>query len=152
MSDNKQKQEDWLILCEYVKKDIMGYTDDMKFPRFIALRLRGLASGQFMANKKQKPQAEYDYKTILYTFKACKLDIMNGFKSNQTKWKNENHRFNYCMVIIESNINDMVIRLRNAKKAKKQAEGLNLINQENEGATYKKRTKEVENKKLEDLW
>ena len=29
----------------------------VKFPRYLALRLKGLHKGTFMANKKQKPQA-----------------------------------------------------------------------------------------------
>lgn len=146
-----QENEEWLTLCEYVKNEIMGYSDDMKFPKFIALRLRGLSKGTFMANKNQKPQASYDYKTILYTFKACKLNIINGFKSNNTKFTNEQHRFNYLMVIIENNINDMVIRLKNAKKAKEKTENIPLDNQTNEGATYTSKNKKII-KELEELW
>lgn len=141
----------WISLCEYVKKDIMGYSDDMKFPKFIALRLRGLSKGQFMANKKQKPLANYDYQTILYTFKSCKLDILNGFKSNNTKFQNEQHKFNYALVIIENNINDMVIRLQNAKKAKEKAETIEVDNIYHEGAEYINRTRE-QNNNLKDLW
>lgn len=148
---NKEENEIWLELCDYVKKEIMGYSDDMKFPRFIALRLRGLSKGTFMANKKHKSLANYDYKTILYTFKACKLDIINGFKSNNTKFTNEQHRFNYCMIIIENNINDMVIRLQNAKKAKEKTETMEVDNLYHEGAEYKSKIK-TENINLKDLW
>ncbi len=149
--NNKDVQKDWLELCAYVHKDIMGYSEDMKFTRFVALRLRGLASGQFVANKKQKPQATYDYKTILYTFKACKLDIISAFKSNQTKWTSEQHKFNYCMVIIENNINDMVIRLKNAQKAKEKTEDIKLDNITHDGANYQKKDKKINND-LQDLW
>jgi len=146
-----KKNEDWISLCEYVKKEIMGYSDELKFPRFIALRLRGLGEGKFIANKKQEPLANYDYKTILYTFKICKYDILNGFKNNNTKFTNEEHKFNYAMVIIEKNINDMVIRLQNAKKAKEKAETINLDNIYHESAEYSNKTKKT-NYSLEDLW
>lgn len=151
MSNKPRKDQDWCDLYEYVKKEIMEYSDDLKLPSFIILRLRGLANGNFMANKKQNPLANYEYKTILYTFKICKQDILAGFKTNNTKFKNEQHKFNYAMVIIESNINDMVIRLNNAKEAKQKAESINLENIYHDGAEYTTKTKKA-NYSLEDLW
>ncbi len=142
---------EWINLYEYVKKEIMEYPDDFKLPKFIILRLRGLAKGQFLANKKQPPMANYEYKTILYTFKICKLSILTGFKSNNTKFTNEQHKFNYAMVIIENNINDMVIRLKNAKSAKEKTESLKMDNINHEGAEYISKTKK-ENNNLKDLW
>jgi hypothetical protein len=142
---------DWNNLYEYVKKEIMEYPDDYKLPKYIVLRLRGLAKGQFLANNKQTPMANYEYKTILYTFKICKSSILVGFKSNNTKFKDEQHRFNYAMVIIENNINDMVIRLKNAKVAKEKTESLILDNIEHDGAEYIPKTKK-ENDNLKDLW
>lgn len=146
-----RKDQDWIDLYEYVKKEIMGYSDDLILPKYIVLRLRGLASGQFMANKKQTPLGSYDYKTILYTFKICKSSILTGFKANNTKFKDEQHRFNYVMVIIENNINDMVIRLKNAKIAKEKAENIEMENIYHEGAEYQTKTKEA-NDTLKDLW
>lgn len=151
MIDQPRKDSDWIELYEYIKKEIMEYPNDFKLPKFIILRLRGLAKGQFLANKKQTPMANYDYKTILYTFKACKLIILTGFKSNNTKFTDEKHKFNYAMVVIENNINDMVIRLNNAKLAKEKAEALNINNIYHDGAEYQTRTKK-ENSTLKELW
>lgn len=148
---SKNDDSSWNDLYEYIKKEIMEYSEDLKLPKFIILRLRGLNAGQFMANKKQTPIANYDYKTILYTFKICKASILTGFKTNNTKFTDERHKFNYAMVIIESNINDMVIRLNNAKVAKEKAEVLNIDNIYHEGAEYQTRLKD-HNDKLKELW
>lgn len=145
------QDENWINLYEYVKKDIMGYSKDMKLNKYMVLRLKGLADGRFLANKTHKPMANYSFKTILYTFKVCKADILSAFKTNQTKFTNEEHRFNYAMVIIEKNINDMVIRLENAKQAKEKSQSLNLEHIFNEGAEYQTKTKEP-SKNLKDLW
>jgi len=55
------------------------------------------------------------------------------------------------MVIIENNINDMVIRLKNAETAKNKAENIEIDNVFHEGAEYKTKTKLL-NSTLEDLW
>ena len=152
IENKKTKQKDWIALCEYVKKEILQYDDDMKLPKFIILRLRGLEKGQFIANKKGKKQASYDYKTILTTFKICKTMILQGFKSNQTKFVDEKHKFNYAMVIIENEINDVVLRLKRAKESENKTIKIKLNNQTNNSAKYKSMGKKKPNKELEELW
>lgn len=149
MSKKEETQNDWIDLYEYVKKDIMEYPNDFKLPKYMVLRLRGLAKGQFIANKKHKPIANYEYKTILYTFKACKLKIIDTIKN--TVFNNEQHKFNYIMVVIENNINDMVIRLKNAKKSEEKTINIKLENHTHENAEYKTKSKNI-NKDLEELW
>jgi len=149
--DKKQENKDWLELCKYVHHEILQYDSNLKFPRYLALRLRGLHSGQFMANKKQQPCANYDYKIILFTFKICRPNILQCFMTNKTKFVDEKHRINTMMVIIENNINDMVIRLKNAETAKVKAENVDMENIYHEGAEYQPKTKKP-NGTLEDLW
>ena len=151
MAEKVRKDQDFIDLYEYVKKEIMGYSEELKLPKYMILRLKGLSTGQFLANKKATPLASYDFKTILFTFKAYRQNIIGGFRANNTKFSNEQHKFNYAMVIIESNINDMVIRLKNAKSAKTKAENMDMGNIFHEGAEYKTKTKEVNNT-LKDLW
>ncbi len=144
-------QKDWLELCDYVHNEILQYNSNLKFPKYLALRLRGLHNGQFLANKKSQPMANYDYKVILYTFKICKPKMLQYFMANKTKFNDEKHKINYIMVIIESNINDMVIRLKNAETAKIKAENVDFENIYHEGAKYQSKTKKPNNA-LEDLW
>lgn len=115
----EQEIQEFDKLYQYVKK-MLGYSDDMALPKFIVLRLIGLKEGKFIANKKFKAMAQYDYNTIYLTFIYCKDKIQ---KALQTKsFTSEQNKFNYIMAIIENNINDVVIKLRNAKKSKQIAE------------------------------
>ena len=49
----KRDDADWVELCEYIKLEILQYPDEMKYPRRLAVRIRGLLSGNFISNKKQ---------------------------------------------------------------------------------------------------
>lgn len=123
---NNEKQE-FDKLYEYVKK-ILGYGEDMALPKFMVMRLKGLSEGKFYCNNKVKKTAQYSYQTILLTFMYSK-DKIN--KALQTKsFDNEQSKFNYIMAIIQNNINDVVIRLKNAKKsetvAKKQIDKIEI--------------------------
>lgn len=144
-----RKDQDFRDVCEYIENEIMQYGEDMKLNKPMALRIKGLSNGQFMANKKHKPQANYDFKTILLTFKLCKGTILSAIHGKD--FKNEMQKFNYCMAIVESEINDVCIRLKKVEKSKEKMETMQLDNMENEGAEYKPKSKEV-NKKLSDLW
>lgn len=116
MTDKEKK--DFETLYQYVKK-ILGYGDDMALSKFMVLRLKGLSEGKFHANKKVKATASYDYNTIYLTFVYCKADIQRAL---QTKtFQSEQNKFNYIMAIVENNINDVVMRLKNAKKSKEVA-------------------------------
>lgn len=109
------KSEDWLKLCHYVKAEILGYDNSMKFPRYLALRLQGLSRGQFIANKNQNITANYDFKIILETFKKLKIKILK-LTRNKT-YKNEFSKINYIMAIVENEINDVVLATKNNKSS-----------------------------------
>lgn len=145
------KDKEWKELCEYVKKEILQYDDNMKFPKYLALRLQGLKKGQHIANNNIDDQAHYDDYTILCTFKICKTKIIDYLHKNATKIKNEQHKINLIMKIIEPEINDVYLRLRNAKRMSKHINEKSFDNQANEGAEYKKKTKNV-NEKLKKLF
>jgi uncharacterized Zn finger protein len=145
----KKDNTDWSNLCDYVFSEILQYNDDLKFPKYLVLRLRGLANGQFIANKKQKESASYDYKTILITFKYCKSEIITSIK--KTEIKDEQHLINLIMYIIEKEINNVAMKLKKAKKANEKTINIELDNQIHDTADYKPKSKNVD-KKLEELW
>ncbi len=105
------KNKDWLKLCHYVKTEILGYDDNMKFPKLLALRLQGLSKGQFIANKNHSRTANYDFKIILETFKKLKIKI-SKLTQNKT-FKSEFSRINYIMAVVENEINDTVLHTKN---------------------------------------
>ena len=145
------KDREWKELCEYVKKEILQYDNNMKFPKYLALRLQGLKKGQHIANNNIDLQAQYDDYTILCTFKLCKQRIVDYLHDNATKIKDERHKINLIMTIVEPEINDVYLRLKNVKKTQEQIQGEAFDNQSYEGAEYKKKTKDV-NEKLKKLF
>ena len=118
------EKQDFETLYKYVKK-ILGYDEDMALSKFMVLRLKGLSEGKFHANKKIKSTANYDYKTIYLTFVYCKADIQKALQTK--KFQNEQNKFNYIMAIIENNINDVVIKLKNAKKNEQKLKNTEVV-------------------------
>ncbi|WP_283697638.1 hypothetical protein [Clostridium perfringens] len=147
---SNKKQEKWLELCEYVKKEILEYDDEMKFPKILALRLKGLSNGVFIANTNIRPLASYEFEDILLTFKMYKLDILIAIR-DKSKFKDENHRINYVMVIIENKLNEVVIKRKKIEKEKSRAESVEIQNNDVK-ANYIRKTKSKKNDKFKDLW
>lgn len=143
---SEQEKKDWDELYSYVK-ELMGYDDKTSLSRTEVLKLKGLTRGQFIANNNQQELAEYSFYEILVTFKVCKFDIIRGFRSNS--FKNNGHKFNYMIKIVEGNLSTVRERLKSRQQAEQKIESIevNMI----EGATYKRKTKEVRNKRLEGL-
>ena len=145
---SKEEKEQWEELCVYVKKEILKYGDDTKFPRFLALRLKGLANGQYIVNNNQKLQGKYTFYEIKITFMYCKQDILYGFSKNV--FEDENHKISYMMKIVESSLNTIRERLRSKQRQEERIASIE-VNTGEEIAEYKKKSKEVKNKRLKGL-
>ena len=146
MSEEEIKQ--WNELCVFVKKEILKYGDDTKFPRFLALRLKGLANGQYIVNNNQKLQGKYTFYEIKITFMYCKQDILYGFSKNV--FEDENHKISYMMKIVENSLNTIRERLRSKQRQEERIASIE-VNTGEEIAEYKKKSKEVKNKRLKGL-
>ena len=131
---DKEKQE-FEKLYQYVKK-LLGYDEGMALPKFMVMRLKGLKDGKFIANNKTKTMANYDYNIIYLTFVYCKDKIQQALQTK--RFTNEQNKFNYILAIVNNNINDVVIRLKNAKKAE---EKINKIEIEDCGIKVDKTSK-----------
>lgn len=128
----KKDNEQWIELCEYVKKEILEYDDNMKFPQYLALKLQGIKRGEHIANNNHEAKANYDDYTILCTFKLCKRKIVTYLHENEKKIKDEKHKINLIMKMIEPEINDVYLRLQNVKKTEERVESKDFNNQSNE--------------------
>lgn len=149
---NKTENEQWSDLYEYIKYEILGYTKDMQLPKFMIYRLRGLKEGKFMSNKNTPANASYSYYEMLLTFKACRLDIQR-YTEQKLAFADEQHRFNYIMVIIENNINDIVLKLQNSKQQLERVESIDVSAVKREINTeYKRKSKDIKNSRLDGLW
>ena len=148
---NKEDKEKFDELYQYIKRDIFEYDNTQKLPKYMVLRLIGLKEGKFMANNKVKSIANYEYSHILYTFKINKMKIKQIVKSQD--FKNEQHKFNTIMIIVEKEINDVVNRLKQVSKSEEKIEQMELGNITHEGAEYKNKSKDKKlNNELKELW
>jgi hypothetical protein len=145
----QEEKDNWNELYQYIKKDIFEYDISQKLPTYMILRIKGLKEGKFIANKNIKSMANYEYPHILYTFKINKMKIKQIIKSQD--FKNEQHKFNTIMILIEKEINDVVNRLKQVIKSDEKMENMKLNNITHESAEYKNKNKKI-NKKLENLW
>ena len=146
----EKEKQDWDALYTYVKKNIMGYDENQALSSMMVLRLKGLLTNKFIENGNITSTANYSYETILNTFKFCSPDIQKALRSNS--FKDEMHRFNYVLKIIEKNINTVYMRMKNSEKAKEEAKSMVIDTVNHTGAEYQRKTKEVTNKLLDDLW
>jgi len=146
----KEEKKEWEDLYEYVKIEVLGYNDKI-LPRNFILRLKGLASGKFMANKKIKANASYSYKEILLTFKLSNAKIQDYLSRNNGSFSDESHKFNGIMVIVESEINNTVDIINRKKQAVEKVDVLDSSHHTKETAEYKVKGKVTNNKDIERL-
>lgn len=144
----KEEKMAWDELYTYVRKNIMGYDDNQALSSTMVLRLKGLLTNKFMENGKIEASANYSYETILNTFKYSSLDIQRALRTNN--FKDESHKFNYILKIVEKNINTVYVRMKNAEKAKEEAKNTTVEAPTHTGAEFKPREKKKD--KFTDLW
>lgn len=144
----KKEKEEFDLLYEYVRLSIMEYDSNQSLSRDMVLRLKGLATNQFIINNKGKNKANYSYNVILNTFKICKPDIIKGINNNS--FNNEMHKFNYILKIVERNLNDVYLRMNKVKQSKNKIENIDMANATGK-TTYQLKTDHVSSK-FDDLW
>ena len=151
MARKKMTEEEklaWDELYTYVRKNIMGYDDKQALSNAMVLRLKGLLTNKFMENNNIKSTANYSYETILNTFKYSYPDIQKVLRTNN--FKDEQHKFNYILKIVEKNINTVYVRMKNAEKAREEAKNVTVEISNHTGAEFK--PKERKKDKFNDLW
>ena len=145
----EKEKQDWESLYFYVK-NLMGYDENQALSSTMVLRLKGLLTNKFIENNNIESTSNYSYEVILNTFKFCSPTINKALKTNS--WANEMHRFNYILKVVEGNINNVYLRMKNVQRAKEEAENTTIDTANHIGADYQRKTKEVNNKLLNDLW
>ena len=151
MARKKMTEEDkiaWDELYTYVKKNIMGYDDNQALSSAMVLRLKGLLTNKFMENNNIQSTANYSYETVLNAFKYSYLDINRALRTNN--FKDEKHKFNYILKIVEQNINTVYVKMKNVEKAKEEAKNMTIEVPTHTGAEFK--PKEKKKDKFTDLW
>ena len=144
----EKEKQDWESLYYYVKNNIMGYDENQALSNTMVLRLKGLLTNKFMENNNIESTANYSYETILNTFKFCSPEISKALRTN--RFVDEMHRFNFVLKIIERNINNVYMRMKNAEKAKEEARNTVVDMPTHIGAEFK--PKEKKSDKFTNLW
>lgn len=143
----EQEKQDWEDLYFYVK-NILNYDENQSLSNATVLRLKGLSTNKFMENKNIKNTANYSYKTILNTFKSCSPEINRALRTNN--FKDEQHKVNYILKIVEKNINTIYMKMKRVEKAKEEAKKQTVETYTHVSAEYK--PKEKKKDKFSDLW
>ena len=109
-------------LSEYLRKDIFGYEQrNYATPNYLWVRINGFITGKAFGNKELTDENKYyTYKDILCTFKYCKPEIMKLF--NRMTFKDEHHRINTVMRIIDANLVVVKDMIRKAEEQQSQIE------------------------------
>ena len=143
----EKEKQDWESLYMYVK-NVMGYDENQALSSTMVLRLKGLLTNKFIENNNIQSTANYSYETILNAFKYSSLDIQRALRTNN--FKDEQHKFNYLLKIVEKNINTVYMKMRNAEKAKEEAKNTTIEAPTHTRAKFKPREKKKD--KFADLW
>ena len=144
----EKEKQDWESLYMYVKSNIMGYDENQALSSTMVLRLKGLLTNKFIENNNIESTANYSYETILNAFKYSSLDIQRALRTNN--FRDEMHKFNYLLKIVEKNINTVYMKMKNAQKAKEEAKNTTIEAPTHTGAEFKPREKKKD--KFTDLW
>lgn len=143
----------WKELCEWLEINIFNY--DIRVQRLqkkACLILKGLQSGQNVANNNHDKFGDYPFNVILMTFKANKLKIQNAIRNKDFE-NNESKKMSYICAIVRDQLNDMYSRYLNAQKTQEKVESVDTSIITHEGAEYKNNnTERKRNKRLEELW
>lgn len=143
----EKEKQDWESLYYYVK-NLLNYDENQSLSNAMVLRLKGLLTNKFMENGNIESTANYSYETVLNTFKYSSLDIQKALRTNN--FKDEQHKFNYILKIVEKNINTVYMKMKNAEKAKEEAKNTMVEIPTHTGAEFKPREKKQD--KFSNLW
>ena len=144
-----QEVEEWNELYEYVRSNLLGYDSNQSLSREMVLRLKGLLTNQPFYNRTTNETANYSYSVITNTFKYCSPQITKAFRT--ISFKDEMHKFNYMLKVVENNINTVYIKMKNSEKAKVTTENVDVDVAIHKGAEYQRKTSSTSDK-LNDLW
>jgi hypothetical protein len=139
--------EEFDALYQYVRNEVMGYNKKMALSSIMTMRLKGLSTGQ-VQYRTTNQRADYSYYEVLIAFKSKSLEIKKAIDT--TKFKDEMHKFNYILKIVEPSINDVVIRLKEQNKIEDKTNTIDFVLSDSNYIKISKPNKLTE--VLKDLW
>lgn len=143
----EEEKKSWEALYFYVK-NLLGYDENQALSSTMVLRLKGLLTNKFIENNAIESTANYSYEVILNTFKYSSLDIQKALRINN--FKDEMHRFNYLLKIVEKNINTVYVKMKGVQKSEEKIEEIDTTIANYTGVKYESRKNKED--KFSDLW
>ena len=147
---SKQEKDDWDSLYDFVRYNVLGYDQNQSLSHSMALRLKGLLVNKHFENYNIPSTANYSYLVILNTFKYSILDIRNALKTH--RFNDENHKFNYILRIVESNINTVYLKMKEAEKTKKEVEQADVSRVNEYVNNFKPKPDKKRKINYDDMW
>ena len=144
----EEEKKAWEELDRYVRSNVMGYDQNQGLSRAMALRLKGLRYGQYLANDNQDRTSNYSFSTILNTFKACSIIIKRALAKKT--FKDDMAKFNYAMAIVDNNIAKIYGKEKYVKRAKEEMEKKEVETYTDSAVEYTPKKKN--DYKFSDLW
>ena len=150
----------WDALYMYVKNDVLEMDPKLNLNQYTVLRLRGMAQGCFVGQKREDCDLTYGYRVVLAAFSKMTPLIKYGF---QTKtFNNLQHKVNWMMSVVEPHLNEIYVEEESERKRIEDLQNqTNDINQDieryqqtNNYINSKIEFKEAKtwDKKHEDMW
>lgn len=143
---------DWNNLYDYVCMKVMGFPKNTLTGNMI-FRLKGMAQGKKIANhNSHNNEIIYPYNVILNTFKFCMPEIKKVIDTKE--FYTDDLKFRYICTIVESKLNTVYKRMKNAEINKKYIESIEVpsvveIKTENWG---KRKEEKPSKNKFDYLW
>lgn len=151
MSEQEKKQ--WDDLYQYVKKEIFNYDENQSLSKTAVLRLKGMRTSRFIENNNIESMSNYSYEVILNTFKMCSIPIQKALRYKE--FKDDFHKLNYILKIVEPKINFVYQRMKDNELIKQKQESLSdtcNINYQNHFQASPNEINPILVKEFEDLW
>jgi hypothetical protein len=120
-------------------KELLNYSATQKLPNSLVTRIQDLRNGTIMqkgVGRVIKSKDGYTYQTILNTFLTLSDKIRWAFDNKD--FTSESNKISYMMAIIDSNINDLVVKENTINNRNNIKSKNNLINDEKDNRTRKK--------------
>ena len=98
-------EQSWWDKCYFYFKELLDIPEGKNLDEYAVKRLLGLRVGKFMpaANNVRGLKRGYDFETILMTMKFSSVAVKHAM--NTTSFTNQEHKVNYAIKIIASNLN-----------------------------------------------
>lgn len=145
---SKKDQEYWDSIYRMMES-ILGYGDEQTLSNSQIQRLKGLLYGKYYASNMTEDKARYSYECLLNTIKYSMPDIRRAL--NNVGFKDDNHKFNYVMKIIDGNLNTVYTRMKNVVRSEQEAKKQDT-SYAVEYVNMFKAKKTKSNKRLNELW